>query len=118
RPKHRRQRAPARVLPLLLRLLGGGAILLPLLRRQAHLLDHGVSARDDPAAVITRLEARDHRITNDDARHRVGQENRSAVAHLNAGLTLVGCNEKDHAIILALLADAPGATQPVAVILN
>src|SRR5207248_10786775 len=112
------KRTPTRMLPLLLRLLGGGDILLRLLGRQAHLLDDGISAGDDAAAVITGPEARDHRVANDDARHRVGQENSSAVAHLNAGLTLVGCNEKDHAIILALLADAPGATQPVAVILN
>src|SRR5205823_13225267 len=106
------------MLPLMLRLLGRGDILLRLLGREAHLLDDRVGSGDDAPAVIAGLEARDHRVTNDDARHRVGQENCSAVAHLNAGLTLVGCNEQDYTIILALLADAPGATQPVTVILN
>jgi hypothetical protein len=53
-PEDARQHG-ARMLPLLLRLLGRGNVLLRLRRRQAHLLDDLVRAFFDPAAIIGRV---------------------------------------------------------------
>ncbi|OIQ65412.1 hypothetical protein GALL_530280 [mine drainage metagenome] len=55
---------------------------------------------------------------NDHAGERVGQHRLQAVTHLDADLALGRSDQEQHAVVLGLGADAPGATQLVAVVLD
>ena len=87
-------------------------------RRKLHHRDDLVGAGDDPAAHVARLEARQDAFADDDARHRVGQEDARAIAGLDPHLALVGRDQQDDAVVLLLVADPPGAAEPIAIILD
>ena len=77
-----------------------------------------VDAALDAAAEIPRLEAWRHRIGDDDFRQGVGQRAFEAVANLDPRLALVWCDKQQHAIVLLLLAELPGAKQRIGVRLD
>ena len=91
RPENYGKRTAAGMLPLLLRLRSGCDVLLCLVGRKTHLLDDCVSAGLDAAAIIGRVlfEVRQYRLTNDDARHRVGHESTGAITGRDPYLVLV-----------------------------
>ena len=108
------------MLALLLRLLGGGDILLRFFRRKAHLLDDRVSPGLDPATIVGRglLEVREDGFARDDARHRVGHERPRAVSSRDPHVPLVGRNEQQDAVVAFFVTDLPRATKPVGVIFD
>ena len=99
------KRAAARMLALLLRLLGRRDILLRLVGRQAHLLDDRVGAGLDPAAIVGRvlLEMRQDRLADDDARHGVGHVSAGAIAGRDPDLALVGRDQQQDAVVVLFL---------------
>ena len=93
-------------------------ILLRLFGRKAHLLDDRVGAGFDAAAHVPGLEPRKDHLARDHSGHRVGQEPAGAVAGRDPHLALVGCDEKEDAVVLLCAADLPIAAEPVGIVVD
>src|SRR5205085_9944459 len=78
--------------------------------------DKIVDAALDTAGKIAGAKPRQDGIFDDETRHRISDGALEPVPDLDANLSLGGCHEQDDPVILALLTDAPGAAQPVAVV--
>ena len=77
--------------------------------------DDVVDAARDAAAEVAGLEARRDGVGDDDLRQRVGQRAFEAVADLDPHPPLVRRDQQQHAVVLRLLAELPGAEQLVGV---
>ena len=77
--------------------------------------DDVVDAARDAAAEIAGLEARRDGVGDDDLGQRVGQRAFQPVADLDAHPPLVRRDQQQHAVVLGLLAELPGAEQLVGV---
>ena len=80
--------------------------------------DEGVGAGGDPAGKVVGAETGQDRVADDLAGQRVGQDAFHAVADLDPDLVLGRRDEKDDAVIGALLADMPGAAEADAIFLD
>ncbi len=81
-------------------------------------MDDGRRAVDDAALEVARAELRKHLLLQDQAGKGVGQHWLQAIADLDADLVLGGDDDEQGAVVLALLADAPGAAELVAVVVD
>src|SRR5689334_17705291 len=82
-----------------------------------HADDRG-RAREHAAIEITALEGRGDVALDDGAAERVGEGALEAVAHLDPDPMLAWRHDQDHAVVRALLPDAPVTEQPIAEILD
>ncbi len=98
------------------RRLGLGDILLCLVVGKAELLDDGCGPVDDAALDIARTEFGQHLLLQDHTGEGVGQHWLQAIADLDAHLVFGGRQDEQGAVVLALLADAPGAAELIAVV--
>ena len=80
---------------------------LEILRVAGENLHEVVDAALDAAGEIAGAKARQDGVVDDQARHRVGQRALEPVADLDPHLALVGRDDQQRAVVLALLADAP-----------
>ena len=65
---------------------------------------------------VAGAEFRQDRVLDDQPGHRVGEIAFEAVADLDAHVALVRRDDQDDAVVLALLADPPGAAELIAVV--
>ena len=72
----------------------------------------------DAGVIIALLERRPHHLFDDDLRLRIGQNTFKAVADFDADLVFRRRDDDQRAVVLALLADAPGAAELIAVVLD
>ncbi len=85
---------------------------------EAQLADDGVRAVHHPALDVAGAELGQHRPLQDDAGQRVGEHGLQAIAHLDANLVLRWDDDEDGPVVGGLLADAPGAQELIAVVLD
>src|SRR3546814_19037543 len=76
--------------------------------------DDGVDAGGDAGGIVALSERRQDLVGDDGVGGSVGQVAFEAIADLDAHLALVVCNDQQHAVVAALLADAPVAAELVA----
>ena len=79
--------------------------------RPAQGLDDGLHAGLDAQRHLAIAQMRDDDVLDDLIGGRVRQIALEAVAHLDPELVVLRCDEQDHAIVLALLSDAPAPAQ-------
>jgi hypothetical protein len=103
---------------LLRDLEGLGRLGLGLVVRQGQLGDDRVGPRRDPAFQVAGLELRQDDGLDDDAGQGVGQDRLQAVADLDAHLAFGRSHDQQGAGVGPLLANAPGAAQLVAIVLD
>ena len=89
--------------------------LLPLRGIRGQNGDDVVDAAGDAAGEIAGLEARRDGVGDDHLGQRVGQRAFEAIADLDAHPPLVGRDQQQHAVVLGLLAELPGAEQLVGI---
>src|SRR5213075_1729564 len=77
-----------------------------------------VGAGGDATAKVAGLEPWNDAFADDDARHRVGQEDARAISGLDPDLVLLGRNQQDDTVVLLLATDPPLAAEPIAIILD
>src|SRR5712671_933558 len=75
-----------------------------------------VNAVLDGTDKVASAKPRQDGILDDQARHRIRDGALEPVPDLDPHPSLVGCHQQDRAVVLALLADAPGAAEPVTVV--
>ncbi len=95
---------------------------------ERQLLNEGVGAGFDPAIIVAGLELRHQHVADDLAGQGVGHHGLQPVADLDIDLVLVRRDDQQQAVVLvglavrrlfaAVLADAPGAAQLVAIVAN
>ena len=91
---------------------------LGLVVRQGELLDQGVGPVGHAALDVAGAELGQHLFLQDHAGQGVGEHRLQAVADLDAHLVFAGRHDEQGAVVLALLADAPGAAELIAVVLD
>ena len=82
---------------------------------------HGFDVADavpHAARKIAAPELGQYGVFDDELRHRVGHERLQPPADLDAHLAVVGRDEQEHAVVLALLPERPFAREPDAVVLD
>ncbi|CRM47105.1 hypothetical protein [Pseudomonas sp. 58 R 12] len=84
----------------------------------AHHLHHRGHAIADAFAVIAGLERRCNHLIDDHPRLRIGEHAFQAVADFDTQFALITGDDQQRAVILALLADAPLASQLITEVLN
>ena len=84
---------------------------------EQHVLDVA-HAGADARRKVAPAELGQDGVLDDEARHGVGHHRLQPAADLDAHLALVGRHDQQDAVVLALLADAPFAPEPVAVVLD
>src|SRR5262249_33029436 len=92
--------------------------LLPFLSVPREYADDVINAARDAAWNIIGAKARDDRVLDDELGDSVSERALKAVAHLNAHLALAWHEDSQHAVVLALLSDAPAAAELKAEILD
>ena len=115
-PKNRRRRSTPCRPPSTWEQALPPAVSIP--RMPVSALDDVVDAARDAAGKIVGAEARDDRILDDEPGDRVGERAFEPVADLDAHLALVRRDDQQHAVVLVLLADLPGAAELHAEILD
>ncbi len=85
---------------------------------EAELLDDGVSPGDDAARDVAGFEFGQHGGLQDDAGQGVGQLRLQPIADLDAHLVLAGRDDEQDAVVLTLVAYAPGPAELIAVVLD
>src|SRR6185437_11817059 len=76
-----------------------------------------VGTGGDSTGVVALAEVRGDHVVNDQEGLRVREHAFEAIAYLDAHVSLARVHDEQHAVVLALLADAPVAPQLVAVLL-
>src|SRR5262249_14046928 len=92
--------------------------LLPFLSVPRKYADDVINAARDTTWDIIGAKPRDDRVLNDELGDRISERALQAVAHLNAYLALAWHDDQQHAVVLALLSDAPAAAELKAELLH
>jgi hypothetical protein len=82
-----------------------------------HTLD-AVYALFDSTGEVAGSEAGQDRVVDDDLRQRVGEDGLEPTANFDADLALIGCNDKQDAVVLFFGTDAPMAPELITVVLD
>ena len=78
--------------------------------------DDVVDRLADAAGKIAGPEGRNHRVLDDQPRVQIGQRALQPVAHLDPHLAVVARHQQQNAIVLARLAELPGAEQAIGIV--